>query len=286
MNILNTKIDEFTKDQVVSNITANLRKSKKTKISKINTEFLHRSLNDKDFQKVVNASDLNIVDGRGVLWAARYLTIPISDNISFRIAQSVYQMIYSLMFMVINPNYVKSPIPEAVPGIYALKMLMEIAVKEGAGVFIFGSPEKVLKKSIKKLKQEFSALKISGYLNGYDYQKDPTIDVVDQINKTDAKILIVALGSPRQEYWINENMHKLKNIVIAVGEGGTLDRIANSLQAAPNFINSVGLEWLWRLLFNKSRTGTRNRLQRFWNSVPSFIVQVVKWKVKNGQIKV
>lgn len=286
MNILNTKIDEFTKDQVVSNITANLRKSKKTKISKINTEFLYRTLNDKDFQKVINASDLNIVDGRGVLWAARYLTIPISDNILFRIVQSVYQMIYSLMLMVINPNYVKSPIPEAVPGVYALKMLMEIAVREGAGVFIFGSPEKVLKKSIKKLKQEFPALKISGYLNGYDFQKDLSIDVVGEINKTDAKILIVALGSPRQEYWINENMYKLKNIVIAVGEGGTLDRIANPLQAAPNFINIVGLEWLWRLLFNKSRTGTRNRLQRFWNSVPSFIVQVVKWKVKNEQTKV
>lgn len=286
MKILNTRVDELTKKQLIEKISANLRKSKKTKISKINAEFLQRAFDDEDFQKVLNASDLNIVDGRGVLWAARYLTIPVSDNFVIRWIQSIYQTVYSGLFMIFNPNYVKYPIPGTVPGIEALKMMMSIAANENAGLFLFGGSETVLKKSIKNLRKEFPAIKISGHLNGYDYQKDKTIDVIGEINKTDAKILIVALGSPRQEYWINDNIDKLKNVIIAVGEGGTLDRIASPSQAAPKFVNSIGLEWMWRLLFNKSLTSSRNRFQRFWVSVPSFICRVVKWKVRYGQNKV
>ena len=164
--------------------------------------------------------------------------------------------------------------------------MMETAVNTSSGVFLFGSSQETLDLASANLKKEFPSLIISGSLNGYDFQKDKTIDPVIEINKTNAKVLIVGLGSPKQQYWINDNIDRLKNIKIAVGEGGTLDRIANPGQKSPKFINKIGLEWLWRTLFNKSKTETRNRFKRFWNAVPQFIYQVVKWKVKNGQTKI
>lgn len=285
MKILDVKIDNYRNAQLKGAIGDALNGTKKIKVSKINTEFLQRSLKDDNFRDILNNSDLNIVDGRGVLWAARYLTLPVSKNKIVRFVQSIYQMIYSGASIVLNPKFVNYPIPEAIPGIEAFNLFLKTASDCNSSVFLFGGYEKVLTSAVQKIKQDFPKLKISGTMNGYDFQKEGGIDPVAEINKTNAKMLIVALGSPRQERWINDNIGKLKNIKIAVGEGGTLDRIANPRIKSPKFINSIGLEWLWRTLFNKSKTETRNRLQKFWNAVPLFIYNVVKWKVKNGQTK-
>jgi N-acetylglucosaminyldiphosphoundecaprenol N-acetyl-beta-D-mannosaminyltransferase len=283
MKIFNVKIDKYTKAQLEGLISEAFKKSHKIKISKINTEFLQRSLADKNFLEVLESSNLNIADGRGVLWAARYLTLPISGNRFLKSIQAIWQMVYSGAGIVLHPKSIAHPIPEAIPGVEAFKLMMKTAMDNKAGVFLFGSSDATLKLAAGNIKQEFPSLKISGTLNGYDFQKDNKIDVVGEINKTDAKVLIVALGSPKQEHWINDNINKLKNIRIAVGEGGTLDRIANPAQKSPKFINKIGLEWLWRTLFNKTKI---NRFRRFWNAVPAFIYQVVKWKIKNGQTKI
>lgn len=286
MIILDVKIDKYTKSQFGALLRGYLDSKKVIKISKINTEFLHRALGDGKFFKILNSSDVNIVDGRGVLWAARYLTLPISDSKFIRPIQAIWQMIYSCVFIVFHPKFITDPIIEPIPGIIAFKVMMRAASDKKVGVFLFGSSVDTIKTATKKIKLEFPDLKISGTMNGYDFQKNNSIDPVAEINKTDAKILIVALGSPKQEYWINDNIDKLKNIQIAVGEGGTLDRIANPSQKSPDFINNIGLEWFWRMIFNESKTSTRNRFQRFWNSVPSFIGEVVRWKIKNGQTKI
>lgn len=286
MNIFDIKIDNYTSSKLAEAIKVSLSSNKKIKISKINTEFLQRALKNREFASILNSSDLNIVDGRGVLWAARYLTIPISKNKIIHPIQSIWQMVYSGVAIIFRPKFINYPITAAIPGVDAFNLVMSVAEKNNAGVFIFGSSKASLELAIKNIKIKFPRLKISGHLNGYDFQGNPTINPINEINKTDAKILIVALGSPKQEIWINDNIEKLKNVVIAIGEGGTLDRIANPSQKAPQFINKIGLEWLWRTLFNKSKTETRNRFQKLWNAVPSFVYQVVKWKVKNGQTKI
>jgi len=283
MNILNVRIDKYTKSQFRDLIDDGFKKSKQIKISKINTEFLQRAIDDSEFLKVLNISEINIVDGRGVMWAARYLTLPITNNQIFRPVQAVWQMIYSGVAIVFNRKFITYPITQAIPGIEAFKIMIKSASDNNAGVFILGGSKKTLKLVAKSLNTEFPDLKISGTLNGYDFQTDKTINPVEEINKTDAKLLIVALGSPKQELWINDNMDKLKNIKIAVGEGGTLDRIANPSQKTPIFINKIGLEWLWRTLFNVTK---KKRFARFWNAVPVFIYQIIKWKIKNGQTKI
>lgn len=286
MKILGVKIANMSDSAFVGYIKDAVISDKKHKISKVNTEFLQRALNDHDFEKLLNSSDLNIVDGRGVMWAARYLTLAVSDNKTLRIIQSFWQMIYSGAAIIFNPKFITYPITAAIPGVDAFKLIMNAAIDLGVGVFVLGGSQKNLDLAIKNIKIDLPKLKISGFMNGYDFQKDNKIDPTVDINKTNAKILIVALGSPRQEIWIDENINKLNNIRIAVGEGGTLDRIANPLQKSPVFINRIGLEWLWRTLFNKSKTETRNRFQKLWNSVPLFIYKVVKWKIKNGQTKI
>ena len=283
MKILNTRIDDCTPAKLHGLISDGLKGTRQLKVSKINTEFLRRAMGDDVFAKVLNDSNINIVDGRGVMWAARYLTLPISGNRLLRPIQAVLQMIYSGAAIVLNRKFITHPIAAAIPGVEAFNTMLQAASDIGAGVFLFGGDEATLKLAVGNIKNEFPDLKISGSLNGYGFQTNDNINPVDEINETDAKLLIVALGSPRQEMWISENIGKLKDIRVAVGEGGTLDRVANPSQKSPTFINKIGLEWLWRTLFNRSK---KNRFGRLWNAVPVFICQMVKWKVKYGQTKI
>jgi N-acetylglucosaminyldiphosphoundecaprenol N-acetyl-beta-D-mannosaminyltransferase len=286
MKIFDIEVSTLNKKEISAALTANINSvGPASSVYKINAEFLVRSLKNKTFAEILNKSAINIADGHGVMWAARFLTLQTSPKWSIRLFQSLWQLIYSGVFIVFNPRFIRHPIPEAIPGIEAFYLMLNIANKEKMSVFIFGSSQSILNKAIVNIKREIPGLEIAGFLNGYDYENKITIDPVEIINKSNAKLLIVALGSPKQEYWIENNLNKLTNIRIAVGEGGTLDRIANPGQRSPRWINNIGLEWFWRILVNKSLTEKRNRFQRVWNSVPVFIYKVLKWKIKYGTIQ-
>jgi exopolysaccharide biosynthesis WecB/TagA/CpsF family protein len=260
---------------------------KKIRIAKINTEFLSRSLNDSEFRNTLNSFEIRFADGRGVLWAARYLTMTSKYHDSrykiLKIGEAIWQMVYSGAAIVFNPVFITFPIKENLPGVQALKMMLSTASDSNAGVYFFGATQADLEKAIEKIGVEFPKLRISGYSNGYDFQKDKKINPVSAINSTDAILLIVALGSPLQEIWIRDNVDKLHGIKVAVGEGGSLAFLSGTFASAPNIIRKLGLEWLWRLFMNTSLTHqTGNRLGRVWKAVPVFIYETVKWKIRNG----
>lgn len=288
MQILGVNIQNIEHKDLSGKISGLLEKSDTVfKIAKINTEFLHRSLNNKDFRNVLNKFDINFADGRGVLWTARYLTIPLSNVPIIRKFQAVMQMVYSGAFLVIYPKFCKYPIAENIPGVDALKIMLKAATKTNSGIFFFGATQDDLCGAIKKIKEENPDIKISGSLNGYDWQINKKINPVNIINKTDARLLIVALGSPLQEYWIHDNYLKLLNIKVAVSEGGSLAFLAGTLKRAPKWMQKLGLEWFWRLFANRSLTHqTGSRLKRVWSAVPVFIYEVIKWKLKYGATKI
>lgn len=284
--VLKLKVDAVTDSQFRDFIKNSLKSDKQMRVVKINTEFLQRALQDDNYAKVLNSFDLHIADGRGVQWAARYLTMPMCKNRFWRPIQAVYQMIYSGASIVLRPSFIRYPLPEVLPGVEAFGSVMDIANQENVGVFLFGSPQATLDLASKNIKKEYPSLKIAGMLNGYDFWSDDSIDPVKIIDNSKAAILPVAMGSPKQEYWINDNLHKMPKVKFAVGEGGTYTRIAFPSQKSPKWVNRIGCEWIWRLFFNKSETASRNRFQRFWNAVPLFIFQAVKWKIKHGPAKV
>ncbi len=275
INLLAVKEADF-EDIIRKSLSGN----KTTKICKVNASFLVRGERDQTFRKVIQSFDYNIVDGRGVVWAAHYLNLPISSSYVVSMFQASWQLFYTLLAIIFSPQKIETPLPGHIPGVQALRTMIRIACEENAEVFFFGGQERVLATAAQKLQDEFSGLKVSGYLNGYDYQNGGT-DPVTVINKAKAKMLVVSLGSPRQEKWILENTSKLSGIRVVVGEGGTLDRIADSFGQAPKVVNSIGLEWLWRLFFNRNLTENRTAFSRFWDSVPALILVAFKYKIKN-----
>lgn len=190
-------------------------------------------------------------------------------------------MAYTGASLIFYPKYCRQPIGENIPGLDAMFLMLEAAQDARESVYFFGAEEQILPKAIKGIQKKIPKLKIAGFHEGYNY-KDT--DMIKAINKSGAKLLIVALGSPKQEYWIRDNLGKLENIRVAVGEGGSLDRIADPSEKAPKWMQAVSLEWLWRLFTGVNRTGdpdrrTKSRMGRIWNAVPVFIYNVVKWKL-------
>lgn len=287
-NLFGVPMCRYEKAQLESALVSFLNSDKIHKIAKVNTEFLGRALKDEEFKNTLASFDLNIADGSGVLWAAKYLQLPLTKNkvvlrqplrMLVLPAQAVWQMIYSGASLVFYPKYVKNPIPERFPGVQALYLMLETVIKTNSSVYFLGAEKKVNEKTREVLAKKYPKLNIAGGRGGI-WKSDE--EVVEEINKSGAKLLIVALGSPKQEKWIERYSSKLKNVRVAVGEGGSLDRIAGTFKLAPKWMEKTGLEWLWRAFANKSKTKeTGHRVKRVWRAVPVFIFETVRYKINN-----
>jgi N-acetylglucosaminyldiphosphoundecaprenol N-acetyl-beta-D-mannosaminyltransferase len=66
-------------------------------------------------------------------------------------------------------------------------------------------------------------------------------------------ILFVALGAPKQERWIFENLNKLESVKLAMGVGGAFDFLSGKTKRAPLWMRKIGLEWFWRLIIEPRR---------------------------------
>lgn len=283
VKVLTVRINAISKSQLLAFFLKVLSGSKKERlaVSKVNTEFLLRALKNKEFKGTLESFDLNLADGVGVLWAAKYLSLPLIRIPVIRQLQAIWQMIYSGASLVFYPAFCRAPIPEAFRGTDAMRIMLKIAEKEKAPIFLFGAPEKTLEKTVKNIQSDYQDILIAGYRHGYDFSD---AEVVEEINGSGATILFVALGSPMQEFWIRNNFQKLRNVRVSVGEGGTFEFLAGTFKRAPKWMRKLGLEWLWRLLANRNKTtGAGSRVHRVWNAVPVFIYETVKYKLKENE---
>lgn len=129
-------------------------------------------------------------------------------------------------------------------------------------VFLFGAKEGVAQEAA----QKFPQAKIAGTINGYVSDTE----AISAINQSGAEILLVALGMPKQEKWIYNNLSKMPSVRLAIGVGGAFDFISGRVRRAPRFVQSAGLEWLWRL-FAQPR-----HWRKTWRSVIVFLWLILK----------
>lgn len=161
---------------------------------------------------------------------------------------------------------------ERIPGADLMHHICGESVKKGYKIFIYGATEDVNKESVEQLKRLYPGINIVGRCNGYVSQKEIP-ELIEQINNSGAQILFVALGSPKQELWISENLKKL-NVNICQGIGGTLDTIAGAVRRAPYIFQKLGAEWIYRLIRQP------RRIRRHIN-IWIFIFKVIKvWLIK------
>jgi len=126
--------------------------------------------------------------------------------------------------------------------------------------YIVGSSQKVIDRAIEKLKDDFPAINIVGYRNGYlkDGEKEK---LKSDIIEKNPDIVFVAQGTPAQEYLMNDLMDVHK--ALYMGLGGSFDVYTGYKKRAPKFYLDLHLEWFYRLLKEPTRIGRQYILVKF-----------------------
>ena len=116
---------------------------------------------------------------------------------------------------------------------------------------MLGGKDEVPRLATENIKKIYPNLNVVGYHEGF-FEKDSEEKVIEEINNLQPNVLFVAMGAPLQEKWINKNKDKLK-VDIAAGQGGTFDYEAGKIKRAPQIVQKLCIEWLWRLILQPSR---------------------------------
>jgi N-acetylglucosaminyldiphosphoundecaprenol N-acetyl-beta-D-mannosaminyltransferase len=174
--------------------------------------------------------------------------------------------------MVLAANFLHGAQIKRVPGCELMQNICELSADKGYKIFIYGAKEEVNKSAVEEIKRTYPSVKITGRQNGY-LSEEKMDDLIKRINESEAQILFLALGSPRQEMWISKYRHQLTNIKVCQGIGGTLDVLAGNVKRAPEIYCNMGLEWLYRLISEPKRIKRQAKL-------PLFAVQVMTQKLK------
>jgi N-acetylglucosaminyldiphosphoundecaprenol N-acetyl-beta-D-mannosaminyltransferase len=176
------------------------------------------------YQKVINHADLTTPDGMPLVWMLRMKGIK-------------------------NQTRVYGP--------QLMLYVLERAEQEQIPVGFYGSDETTLKKLASNMRERFPSLLVkytfSPPFRKLDNQEDT--EVIKAINDSNTRILFVGLGCPKQELWMAE--HKEKISAVMLGVGAAFDFHAGNKPQAPTWMQTIGMEWLFRLLHEPRRLAKR-----------------------------
>lgn len=228
VNIMGIPVDNLTMEGAIEKSMGFLLKNSVHTIYTPNSEIMMIAQRDPILKNILNEADLLVADGAGVVLASKILG---------------------------------TKLPEKVAGFDLVKNIFSASRQKSLSVFLFGSKPGIAEKAGINILQLFPWIKIVGCQSGY-FQQNEEDRIIESINSSNADILLVALGAPKQEKWIHKNKHRL-NVKICVGVGGTLDVFAGEVKLAPEFFRKNGLEWLYRLYREPKRFVRMLDLPRF-----------------------
>lgn len=205
--------------ECLSLLAERMVRAERTAVFTPNPVMLENAVRDPDFHAVLRRAELKLPDGVGVVLAARLL----GEGRLCRLS-----------------------------GVDMARGVLALAAKRGYRVFLLGGRAGVAEEAARRLKARLPRLCVCGTRSGY-FSAGESAAVLEQIRRSRADILLVCLGSPRQETWIDRNREALGGVRLFMALGGTLDVFAGRVRRAPVFVQSVGLEWLWRMALEPRR---------------------------------
>jgi exopolysaccharide biosynthesis WecB/TagA/CpsF family protein len=206
IELLGAPMDVASMRETVSTIAENIRGGIFTQHVVVNVAKLIHMRSDAELSASVKSCDIINIDGMGVVWGARFLG---------------------------------HDIPERVAGIDLFYALLDMSSEHDFPVYFLGAREEVVSEAAQKLKSRFPQLKVAGWHHGYFWDEEEA--VVEEIRQSGARLLFVAITSPRKENFINRWRDAL-GVDFVMGVGGTFDVVAGKVQRAPLWVQRAGLE--------------------------------------------
>lgn len=226
------KIQGFDVDSFTFEQAVDWAYSKHGQIVTINPEMISAAQKNSDFAEIINSAELVVADGIGVEIGLKILGYKVK-----RIA-----------------------------GIDLGKALVEKFTASGKSVAMIGAKPGVVDSAIENLSKEYQNLNVVYSHDGY-FDNDE--DIIASVISANPDLILVALGSPKQEFFIHNLKEKLPNSTL-IGLGGSFDVWAGVVERAPKIYQKLGLEWLYRTLKEPKR------FKRIFPTLPLFVLKVLK----------
>lgn len=222
VNIAGIPIVNLTEDETVARIDELILNGGPHFGAVVNAAKMVAAERTPELKRALADADFVTADGMSVVWAARLLGRPLKQRVT---------------------------------GIDLFERLLRHANEQDLSVYFLGAREESVRGVVEFSKQCYPALRIAGYHNGYFEESESKL-VCEEIMRSCADLLFVAMGSPKQELWIASNI-LATGVRFALGVGGSFDHLSGKVRRAPSWMQNSGLEWLHRLVQEPTRLWRR-----------------------------
>ncbi|MGZ9898558.1 WecB/TagA/CpsF family glycosyltransferase [Shewanella gaetbuli] len=243
VQFLKSPMDIASMSETVTFIENSIEKGQFLQHVVVNVAKIVNMQKDPTLAESVKACDVINIDGMGVVFGARFLG---------------------------------HHIPERVAGVDLFHELLKMSAKRNFPVFLLGATDDVVTTTSEKVKNLYPNLTIAGYNDGYFWDDEKA--VVNKIRESGAKLLFVAITSPKKENFINKWQDKL-GVDFVMGVGGTFDVVAGKVKRAPLWMQRSGLEWLYRVIQEP-----RRMWKRYLITNSKYIALLLKNKFFNSRV--
>jgi len=221
LQILGVPVSKLTSDHALATIRDGADDEECQMLAYVNAHTLNLAARIDDLRRSLNRSRLVMNDGIGLSLAARMR----GDRF-----------------------------PENLNGSDFTVRLLQLAASRDWGVFLLGAEPGVAEDAADRLMSRIEGLRVVGICHGFTGEDDESL--VERVRDANASFLIVALGSPRQEIWLDRNL-EATGVLVGVGVGAFLDFSAGRVKRAPRWMNEMGIEWCFRLFQEPRRLWRR-----------------------------
>lgn len=224
--VLNIDILQITKNELLIDMNHRLKETKPTGSVLVtpNLDHLVKLQHDKDFWDVYCNADWVVCDSKIL-----YLALKIGKRF----------------------------VPEAIPGSSFFTSFYEYHKEDvNCRIFLLGAMNNVAEKAKKRINEKIGRDIIVGAYSpsfGFENKQDECKRIYDLINKSDATVVLVGVGAPKQEKWIMHHKNYMPHVKIWMALGATIDFEAGNIKRAPKFFQKFALEWLYRMYCEPKR---------------------------------
>lgn len=236
LTILGVGVDRVSAGEALNQIAAFIEEGREVgtthQIVTANAEIIYQASKNDRMRHVINNAQMVTADGSGVVWASKQLGEPLAERVT---------------------------------GIDLVNSICEASAKKGWKLYILGSAPGVADTAAKNICEKYPGCNIIGTHHGY-FDAAQEQNILAELRELKPDVLFVALGAPKQEYWIADHIQTL-GIPVAMGIGGSMDVLSGNVKRAPKWMQKLSLEWLYRLLIQPSRYKRMLALPKFMLAV-------------------
>lgn len=232
--VLGLPVTNCTVEDLVGTVEAWVDQQITRTAAGVNAHVVNLAAREPIVRDLFRANDLNYLDGQSMVWASRLLGLPASERVATT--------------------------DVALP-------LARMCARRDFGLYLLGSRPEVVEAAAGRLRSQVPGLRVH-HRDGF-FTPDEQPEVVREIVASGAKVVLVGLGDPLQQQWVQTHRDQVKAVMLTCG--GLFDWISGANRRPPRWMVRAGLEWLWRVWLEPRRLA-----RRYLVGNPEFLIRLAR----------